>query len=298
MLPRCVHRRRAPTARVHRAERQVAAVSEGPRAAALPVDRRPAARAGGRLILALLAVLVTWVQGGAEDAPPPKTIVLTGDKLTVKVNAVPLDDVLQAVVAPSNGEIRGSVKQPHDVTIDFEDVPLRDGLARLLGDQNFALTFREDGTLRAVTLLGGAQDESSGARIVKQAQPAALTTGELLQRTVSVPPGGRLALFLGQPNATLQQLLDISLRQDDASLRAEAMRAGLGAIDKQADLKAVVVKALSDVDDATLENVVRSVARNRARELVSQTADISRTEEIQIHAIHLLQRMPAESSSQ
>src|SRR5215475_12009479 len=160
MLPRCVHRRRAPTARVHRAERQVAAASEGPRAAALPVDRRPAARAGGRLILALLAVLVTWVQGGAEDALPPKTIVLTGDKLTVKVNAVPLDDVLQAVVAPSNGEIRGSVKQPHD------------GLARLLGDQNFVLTFREDGTLRAVTLLGGAQDESSGARIVKQAQPA------------------------------------------------------------------------------------------------------------------------------
>jgi hypothetical protein len=293
MLPRCVHRRRAPTARVHRAERQVAAASEGPRAAALPVDRRPAARAGGRLILALLAVLVTWVQGGAADAPPPKTIVLTGDKLTVKVDAVPLDDVLKAVVAPSNGEIRGSVKEPHDVTIDFEDVPLRDGLARLLGDQNFVLTYREDGTLRAVTLLGGAQDESSGARIVKQASP-----GELMQRTVPVPPGGRLALFLGQPNASLQQLLDISLRHDDAAMRVEALRAGLGAIDTQADLKAMVVKSLSDVDDPTLENVVRTVAQDRAREFVSQTAAISRTPEIRARTIQLLQHMPAVGSPQ
>src|SRR5262245_4970599 len=299
MLPRCVHRRRAPTARVHRAERQVAAASEGPRAAALPVDRRPAARAGGRLILALLAVLVTWVQGWTADAPPPKTIVLTGDKLTVKVNAVPLDDVLKDVVAPSNGEVRGSVKQPHDVTIDFEDVPLRDGLARLLGDENFVLTYREDGTLRAVTLLGGAQDESSGARIVsKQAQPGqpSVPLGELLQRAVPVPPGRRLALFLGQPNATLQQLLDISLRQDDAALRVEAMRAGLGAIDTQADLKAMVVKSLSDVDDHTLENVLRSLAQDRTRELVSQMATISRTPEIRTRTTQLLQHMPADGS--
>src|SRR5262245_5050401 len=298
MLPRCVHRRRAPTARVHRAERQVAAASEGPRAAALPVDRRPAGRAGGRLILALLAVLVTWVQGGAADAPTPKTIVLTGDKLTVKVDAVPLGDVLQAVVAPSNGEIHGSVKQPHDVTTDFEDVPLQDGLARLLGDQNFVLTFREDGTLRAVPLLGGAQDESSGARIVKQGQPPqpSASPGELMRRTVPVPPGGRLALFLGQPTATLQQLLDISLRQDDAALRVEAMRAGLGAIDTQADLKAMVVKSLSDVDDHTLENVLRSLAQDRTRELVSQMATISRTPEIRTRTTQLLQHMPADGS--
>src|SRR5262249_38825905 len=149
--------------------------------------------------------------------------------------------------------IRGTVKQPHDVTIDFEDVPLRDGLARLLGDQNFVLTFRENGSLRAVTLLGGAQpqDQSAGAKIVKTGQPApaAASMNELMQRNVSLPAGGKLALFLGQPSATLQQLLDISVRQDDAALRVEALRAGLGAIDTQPDLKGLAVKALSDVDD-------------------------------------------------
>jgi hypothetical protein len=302
VLPRYVDRWGGAAPRLHRAERQVAAASEGPRAAALPLDRRPAAWAGGCLILALLTVSVTWVRSWAADAPPPKTIVLTGDKLTVKVSAVPLDDVLQAVVAPSNGEIRGTVKQPHDVTIDFEDVPLQDGLARLLGDQNFVLTFRENGTLRAVTLLGGAQsqDQSSGAKIVKPGQPAqaAASMNELMQRNVPVPAGGKLALFLGQPSATLQQLLDISVRQDDASLRVEALRAGLGAVDTQPDLKGLVVKALSDVDDHTLENVIRTLAQDRARELVSQMAAISRTPEIRTRTAQLLQHMPAEGSPQ
>ena len=242
-------------------------------------------------------MLVSWGQVGAADAPQQKTIALKGDKLTVKVSSVPLDDVLQAVVAPSNGEIRGAVKQPHDVTIDFEDVPLQDGLVRLLGDQNFVLTFRENGTLRSLTLLGGALDQSSEARIVRPPAPA-VSAGELMQRNVPVPAGGKLAQFLGQPNATLQQLLDISLRQDDATLRVEAMRAGLGAIDTQADLKALVVKSLSDTDDHTLENVIRSIAQDRAREIVSQMAAISRTPEIRTRTAQLLQHMPPDAPAQ
>ena len=260
----------------------------------MPSDRRPAARPvpGLILALALLAAILPGHPAGAADAPPPKTIALKGDKLTVKVNAVPLDEVLQAVVAPSQGEIRGSVNQPHDVSIEFEDVPLQDGLGRLLGDQNFVLTFRENGSLRTLTLLGGAQEQSSEARIVKPTagHPVVAAT-DMMQRSVPVPAGSKLAQFLGQPNATLQQLLDISLRQDDASLRVEELRAGVGAIDSQPDLKALVVKSLGDTDDHTLENVIRSVAQDRAREIVSQMAAITRTPELRIRSTQLLQHL-------
>lgn len=279
---------------MHRPERTVAVPSQGARTAGLPSDRRPAARPvpGLILALALLAAILPGYPAGAADAPPPKTIALKGDKLTVKVNAVPLDEVLQAVVAPSQGEIRGSVKQPHDVSIEFEEVPLQDGLGRLLGDQNFVLTFRENGSLRTLTLLGGAQEQSSEARIVKpnSAHPVVAVT-DMMQRTVPVPAGSKLAQFLGQPNATLQQLLDISLRQDDASLRVEALRAGVGAIDSEPDLKALVVKSLGDTDDHTLENVIRSVAQDRAREIVSQMAAITRTPELRIRSTQLLQHL-------
>src|SRR5262249_37849818 len=146
-------------------------------------------RVTGLLAAALLAVLLGSSRSGADDAAT-KTIELKGDRLTVRVTGVALEEVLQAVVTPSKGELRGSVKQPHDVTTDFEDVPLQDGLARLLGDQNFVLTYREDGTLRALTLLGGPQDESSGAKIVKQSPPAQPSAAELMQRNVPVPPAG------------------------------------------------------------------------------------------------------------
>jgi hypothetical protein len=217
------------------------------------------------------------------------------------VSGVPLDDVLKAVVAPSNGEIRGSVKEPHDVTIDFEDMPLQDGLGRMLGAQNFVLTFREDGALRTITLLGGPQESSSEARIVKApGTPTApsVAPGDMMQRSVPVPPGGKLAQFLGgQPTATLQQLLDVTLRQDDASLRVEAMRAGMGAIDSQPDLKAMVVKSLTETDDHTIETALQAMAPDRAREIMSQMAAITRTPEIRTRTTQLLLHMRAENAS-
>ena len=250
----------------------------------------------------LLAVLgpAAQVRAGDPAPAPPRTIVLNGDRLTVKVSAAPLDEVLQAIVRPSGGEIRGSVKQPRDVSIDFEEVPLQDGLGRLLGDQNFVLTFRENGTLRSVTLLGGPQEASSEARIVKPTPPGqpAVAATDMMQRNVPVPAGSKLAQFLGQPTATLQQLLDISVRQEDASLRVEAMRAGMGAIDTQPDLKAMVVKSLSDTDDRTLENVIRGLAQDRAREVVSQMAAITRTPEIRTRTTQLLQHMQPTPAAQ
>jgi hypothetical protein len=288
---------------VRRAERAVARASEGARPPALSRARRPTAHPGRGLIhaLALLAALGWAAQARAADpAPAPaKTIALKGDRLTVKVSAVPLDEVLQAIVAPSSGEIRGSVKQPHDVSIDFEEVPVQDGLGRLLGDQNFVLTFRENGTLRSLTLLGGPQEATSEARIVKPTQPGqpVATATEMMQRNVPVPAGSKLAQLIG-PTATLQELLDISIRQEDASVRVEAMRASMGAIDTQADLKAMVVKSLRDTDDRTLENVIRGVAQDRAREIVSQIAAITQTPEIRARTTRLLQQMQPTPTAQ
>jgi hypothetical protein len=247
-------------------------------------------------VIVAAAVLALALGARVEAAdPPPRTIALKGDQLTVKVEGVPLDDVLQSIVAPSNGEVRGAVKQPREVTIDFEDVPLQDGLTRLLGAQNFVLTYREDGTLRTVTLLGGPLEPSSEARIVKTTPPAAapLSAVELMQRNVQVPAGSKLAQFLGQPSASLQELLDITLRQNDPSLRQEALRAGVSAIDNQPDLRATVVKSLAETDDHALENVLRSMAQDRAHEIVAQMAATSRTPEIRARGARLLRQLNA-----
>jgi hypothetical protein len=287
---------------MHRAERAGADAPEGARAATMPGDRREARRPGKSLIaIALAAVLVAGsvsaeapeskAPGG--DAPPPRTITLQGDRLTVRVADVPIEEILQAVTAPSKAEIRGAVKEPRAVTIDFADVLLQDGLGRLLGEQNFVLTYREDGSLRSLNLLGGPLESSAEARIVKNTpttstQPPATSAAGVLQR--SVPVSGKLQQFLGQSTATMQQLIDITMRQDDAALRREAVRAGMSAIDSAPDLRATVVKSLEGTGDQALTNLLSSMAQDRAREIVTQMAT-SRTPEIRTRGLQLLRTL-------
>jgi hypothetical protein len=258
-----------------------AAASQPPSSA--KVEREPAPPA-----------VTPGAEPAATGAAPGRTITLRGDRLTVQVSEVPLEEILQAVAAPSKAEIRGAVKEPRAVTVDFADVPLRDGLTRLLGEQNFLLTYREDGTLRSLTLLGGPLEPSAAATVVKTLppaapQPAAASPADLLHR--EVPVSGKLQQFVGQPTATMQQLMDITLRQEDPTLRMEAMRAGLNAIDSQPDMRAAVVNGLESTDDQGFENAVRAASPDRAREIVAQIAATSKTPEIRTRSLRLLRTL-------
>jgi hypothetical protein len=253
------------------------------------VPPQPAAQPGGTVAVQPAG------QSPGSDTPPARDITLHGDTLTVRVTDVQVDEILRAIAAPSTAEIKGTVKESRPVTIDFADVPLQDGLGRLLGDQNFVLTYREDGSLRAITLLGTPLEESAEARIVKNApgstgttQPGVVSPSDLLQR--SVPIGGKLQELIGQPTATMQQLMDISIHQENAGLRLEAARAGMQAIDAAPDLRASVVRGLRSTDDAALTNLLRNMAQDRANEIVSQMA-ASKTPEIRTRSMQLLRSL-------
>ncbi len=232
---------------------------------------------------------------GREATAAPRDIKLHGDKLTVRVSDVQVEEVLRAIAGPSKAEIRGSVKDPRAVTIDFADVPLRDGVGRLLGEQNFVLTYREDGSLRAITLLGGPIEPSTEARIVKNAPTVTTTTvptltpAEVLQR--SVPVTGRLEQFLGQPTATMQQLMDISMRQEDSALRLEAVRTGMHAIDSTPDMRNTVVKSLEGTDDIVLTSLLRNMAQDHANEVIAQIAATSHTPAIRTRTLQILRTL-------
>src|SRR5207253_10748018 len=77
--------------------------------------------------------------------------------LTVRLSGVQNSDILAELARQSGAEIRGQVREPREVTADFESVPLPEALARLLGEQNFALVYGKGGRLKAVRLLGADQ---------------------------------------------------------------------------------------------------------------------------------------------
>lgn len=229
----------------------------------------------------------------ADPKADPKTVTLRGDRLTVQVNDAPLGEVLERIVAPSQADIRGAVQTPRNVTADFVDVPLQDGLTRLLGAQNFLLTYRDDGRLKRLTLLGGPVGETAGTRVVKTtpepAPPPATPTTDFMQR--NVPVTGKIRDLVGDDTATLQQLMDLALRQDDPMVRYEALSAGLNGIDGQADLRSRVVSSLQQADDQALESLLRSLAQERATEIAKQVAAITRVPEIRNRVIQLSRRM-------
>src|SRR2546425_10340809 len=122
----------------------------------------------------VLAAMLSWRNArAAEDAPAP-LIRYSNDALTVRLSGVPNSEVLEELARQSDAEIRGQLREPREVTADFDSVPLPEALARLLGEQNFALVYGKGGRLKAVRLLGGSEAaaEASASRTTTP-QPAA-----------------------------------------------------------------------------------------------------------------------------
>ena len=104
----------------------------------------------GLVVAALLAG-----RNAAGDEPPERVVRYAKDALTVRVTRVPVDEILGQLGQQSGAEIRGEVRDRHEITAEFEDVPLPEALHRLLGEQNFALIYGDGGRLKTVRLLGG-----------------------------------------------------------------------------------------------------------------------------------------------
>jgi hypothetical protein len=244
-----------------------------------------------RLLAALLAAaLMAAPAWAAEEAHSP-VVTVKDERLTVKVTNFPLDDIMMRFCMATGAEIRGTLLNPREVSIEFEEVPIQDGLARLLGEQNFMLTYSGP-KLTRITLMGGAVDEPV-TKVVKNehANPnePAPTLAHLMQtRMIQVSPGGRLARFLGKNEASLQQLIDIGLRNDDAALRTEALRMSIQAIDGQPDLNAATISAINGMDDNQLMAVFRATARDNTRAVLAQMSTLLRTNDLRQRSLKLL----------
>src|SRR5436189_5047087 len=108
------------------------------------------------VLLAAAALRPSSAPAVAEPSPP--IVTYRSDQLSVRLEKVPLEDVLAELGRVSGAEIRGAPREPRDLTAKFDDVPLPEALHRLLGDQNFILKYGEADRLRMIELFGGPQE--------------------------------------------------------------------------------------------------------------------------------------------
>jgi hypothetical protein len=254
-----------------------------------------------RLAWVVLAFAVSLVSGAVrgDDEAPARVIRYGDDKLTVHATKVPADDVLGEVAQATGAEIRGGVL-PHDVTTEFDDVPLSDGLKRILGTQNFILKYGEGGKLRAIVLLGGPVAPSvTTVATVAHGVPSTTTpfTPGALQTAIAqhppIPLSPHLAKALGAGQATVDQLLNAALHQDDAGVRQEAARTTLNAIESDPSLRTAFLGLVNRMDDAALGNILRGMSAEHAEEFVGHVAAEAKSSELRVKATSVLQQIRA-----
>ncbi len=254
-------------------------------------------------VLGALALGSSSAWAVAEGSPP--IVTYRSDQLSVRLERVPLEDVLAELGRVSGAEIQGVPREPRDITAQFDDVPLPEALHRLLGDQNFMLRYGEGDRLRTIALFGGPQEPRNASSTSPAAGPAggpSPAAGSTIPRSIAiaisvlgrhppVPVTGRLAEALGGNTATFPQLFDAAMHQQDDGLRTEALHASLTAFEAEPDLRSSVLKALAAVDDVALGEMLRGVAGTQAEAIANQVATQAQTGELRSKALSVLQRL-------
>jgi hypothetical protein len=128
-----------------------------------------------------------------------------------------------------------------------------------------------------------------------QPPPSSQGLANLVANHAPVPVSGRLAQTVGGPNATLQQLFEIGTRNEDSSLRSDAIRTMVSTLETDPALRAAAIGELGTIDDGALSAILRGAAGEHAEEVAMQVLTQARASEIRVKASSVLQRLRAGS---
>jgi len=227
----------------------------------------------GRLVSGLLPALVPAVDAPLAVAAPPATIEYADGKLTLDVTKLPVDLLLEQIASETGAELRGSAAEDREVSAHFEDVPLEQALARVLGNENFIIIYGRDGEPVELSMLGGPQEAPLPGMVppgnAAETAPsrAGLTASAALYSMIARHPpievSGTLAAKMGRTTVRLPQLLRTVSRENDQAVRAEAMGAFMQAIESDQG----ILQAMGDLDDEGFVTFIRRRAGRRGAEL-------------------------------
>jgi hypothetical protein len=213
-------------------------------------------------------MLFACVPAFASGTPDLPVLRYHDQRLTVRLDRVPLDEVVQLFTRETGATIHGEPADLREVTKRFDSVPLPEALHRLLGAQNFAMRYSVDGRLLAVDLLGAPLPPPGQRRI---SFPPAVVY-RLFTEHPPVTVEGNLASAVGAPMARFPQLIDVAFSNGDTGIREQAVRRMLTVFEGERGLRAVTLPALRGINDATLLDLLRNRAGKRAPEFVASIA--------------------------
>jgi hypothetical protein len=233
---------------------------------------------------------------GPAKAPP--AVVLRDGRLSARLEAAEVREVLADLAKQAGAEVQGTVPEGRLVSTTFEGLSLQAALERVLGDVSFALVYGPDGKVRTIELRGGPQAPSARAVpsppdevLGLQGWPPSDMVREAAERLQgfmlsdqSIPVEGRLARTLGADATSFRTLAQTSVEHDDARVRAQALRTALRALEEDREMREALAATLDSVGDAFLTQYVRNIAKDRAGEFASRLARSAKTDALRTRA--------------
>lgn len=241
----------------------------------------------------MLAMLLVAASVAAADpavvAPPvvdPPAFAIRSGRVTAELHDVPRDQALRELASELGADVWGEVLDPVPISHRFVDVPVARALDRLLGAQNFLLRYDGDGRLAEIELMGLALPRAPAGGRGKRAAP--MSFDQLLARHAPVPVTGALRAAVRKDAAPLPQLVALAVLQPDATVRAEAARSVLRAVEGDAALRQAMLERLRGTDTAAVAAIARQRGRMRAEELLGIVAREARTPLLRTRAAQAL----------
>jgi len=223
----------------------------------------------------------------SSPAAPGPTVRYIGDTLSVRASGVPIAELLDEIGQQSGATVRGRVDDERDLTTEFDDVPLAEGLHRILGEQNFILVYDHEHRLRLVELIGGPTTPSPvPVTITERDVPS-----DVLARHPRVHLGGPLSVRFGTDTITLHDLIEQALRQEDGDVRADAMRTAVEVLEADPEFRHALHATAAGADGAPLDSLVRGLDTARAEQALFYVATKATDGELRDRAVTVLDRM-------
>lgn len=251
-------------------------------------------RRRGLVLLAILLVTPVTAQAAA-----PK-VEYRDDRVTAKFEQVELEAALAALAEASGAQLRGGVRTPRTISMELDAVPVNEALPRLLGEQNFTLSYGADGKLAAIVLLGGPEKPPSPEAAKAAASPAAGSTKQPAfplqlsrafrdHRPVAVPPP--LSRRMKSEEAKLPELLEVATVDTNGVNRAMATQLVLSTLEKESRLRRSFFRTLRQLDEPTVATIMASSSGPRFKEMMEYLAIHSREPGLQKKAAAVVEQL-------
>jgi hypothetical protein len=237
-------------------------------------------------------VLLALAQAPADE----RVVRYANDALTVRLANAPVGEVLDEIGRQTGAEIQGQPAEAREVSADFEAVPLPEALRRLLGNENFALVYGEKGNLKTVKLLGAQAASTATPRpmtpTTAPAEPEEVSIDSVLDTPVTLMTGSRLQRLVGASRVPLRQVLEVGLGNGDASVRADAVRTALRAVESEPRFRQATAAAVGGIDDNSAAAALNAVAGDHAAEVARLVASTTKIAALRMKANMYLRAPP------